>query len=932
MIPHELTRRFANGKGAIFVGAGLSKGAGYKDWKELVDPLHAPLGLAKTLGYTPEQLAGWYEVAHGRAELMKFLDKELSADRPPTECHRLIAGLPVDLYFTTNFDTLLEAVLPGAEVVVNDVDFSKLDAPAHKQIVKVHGDLGNTDSIVFTKSDYDHYLEKRPAIAELIRLTLMQRTVLFLGYSFSDRNLTTLLAQVGRRLGDSRRTLYAVVFDPQPYMKRELEKMYGVTVIEPPVPADGDKSKVLRKWLERFAAQIERERKGCADTTVALPVSALPAQGARFLGRGDEIDEVISAFGAARIVGIEGPSGMGKTALAVEVAKRCEFGRAAELKPDEQLFAHAIYIDAAGFCSAEKLQAHIVEKLADLFRVSAVTGGNRDDSRPTASLAEREQYKARQIRMLLKVFRVLIVVDNIELRAKDGMAAWLEQVPAPSAVLVVSREKFRGAPVSIQVGGLALDAGMAILIERLAERHLDATGIDVRALLGAAGGNPQAIKMLVGQLATGIPPCRQATGCAGILEHSWQHMGEDGRSVLVAASVFNTGHIAEDALAAASGLGPPAFGAALATCESLSLLERCTEPWPGTGRVDGFRLHPQPARFARAVLEQDRQRKNGIYARLAVYYREFARRAVVRSDPPVPYWNAVVTQDMLEIDDEWPNIRDVMRWAQQRETGFVVDMVYLLVHYMDTRLLNNDRIIFSRVARDACGARGDVLGEALLRIDALGWTLIEDNRLAEAEEEIQIGLRLLDGLEHPGTTELRALALTWQARAALVGGATALAQELVDEALARSCDEKNWIRYRARMVAGDIAAKVGEFSRAVGCYEECRRLVDSYGGEEGYQMLPRLGMALLLDGKREHAAKVFGELLRISMSDRIEIGILYARYGFAYLAISCRAHFDKASFDSAHAQLEQLRAQLLRATTSNLLHRLMNELEASLDA
>ncbi len=36
MIPHELTRRFASGKGAIFVGAGMSMGAELPSWSELV--------------------------------------------------------------------------------------------------------------------------------------------------------------------------------------------------------------------------------------------------------------------------------------------------------------------------------------------------------------------------------------------------------------------------------------------------------------------------------------------------------------------------------------------------------------------------------------------------------------------------------------------------------------------------------------------------------------------------------------------------------------------------------------------------------------------------------------------------------------------------------------------------------------------------------
>ncbi|GGX78430.1 hypothetical protein GJV26_04265 [Massilia dura] len=927
MIPHELTRRFASGKGAIFVGAGMSMGAELPSWSELVTPLQDKLTHLKAGDqYSPEQIAGWYEVHESRETMIDFLKKQLRRDCVPTECHRLIAALPVDLFFTTNFDNLLELSLPDAEVVYNDVDFSMLDAPRRRQLIKVHGDFKDSKSIVFTRSDYDHYLEDRPTISELIRLTLVQRAVLFLGYSFNDRNLTTILAQVGRRLGQLRRPLFAVLINPHPYVKLELDKKYGVTVIELVVPGEGRQLReasvlAVRSWLERFRTQIDRERNNFADTQSMLPGSNLPLPSGGFVGRERDIDKVMKALKVSRVVAVNGPAGMGKTELVIEVARRCEYGTKSDLTNRETLFAYSVYIDARDCSDSPSVLHCILDTIAETFKLGATRHVPLDQ-------------KKAQIAGMLAIFRVLLVIDNLRRATESGIAEWLQQIPEPSAVILVTRGQFSGVSVRVPIGGLETEDARAFLGEHLARRRIAHDDAGVDGLIATVHGSPQGMKMLVGQLATpGFPVSAErpqdsmAEACERVLADSWKHLGEPGKTVLRAASILTKNHISRDALLAASGLESGAFAAALHECESLLLLEPSTEPWSGTGRVHGYKLHPGTAALVGSALEDTPGLRDGFYTRLTAYHRAFVGKVVVRPDPPVPYWNAVVTQDMLEIDDEWPSIRDALVWATEHEPAHVIALVVLLAHYMDSRLLNSDRIRFTRAATAALHEAGRACEEALLRIDALGWTLIEEGQFEEAETEIAQGLALLGECDRGQAAGLASLALTWRARARCLQDRAAHAQEEIVKALRTSRHEPNWIRYRVHMVAGDIRVKQNNFAGAIRSYEKCRRFVNSYGGEEGYQTLPRLGMAHLRNGQPNQAEKVFAELLRICLADSIEIGALYARYGLAYIASR-----DAARRGGARMQLKQIRAQLSRATTSNLLHRLMDELEGMLDA
>jgi tetratricopeptide (TPR) repeat protein len=214
--------------------------------------------------------------------------------------------------------------------------------------------------------------------------------------------------------------------------------------------------------------------------------------------------------------------------------------------------------------------------------------------------------------------------------------------------------------------------------------------------------------------------------------------------------------------------------------------------------------------------------------------------------------------------------------------------------------------------------------EALLRIDALGWTYVEEDRLEEAYREIVAGLEIARQIrnENENATQLLALGLAWQARVMIEQGRSTEASQLINEALAIPC--KPWIKFRVNLAAGDIALKQGNGLEALRFYEDAAQASQEYGGEgRGYQTEPRIGLAYLAKGKPEEAEAKFQALHNL---EQIAIGKLYAEYGLALVA------YERGETPKAKLFVETVRKELSRRTTSNLLLKLINKLFEDIEA
>jgi len=215
-IPKQLVSELVKGNCVLFVGAGLSQGAGLPGWAQLLRyilqwasdncvPINNHTEIDELI--SQGQLlaaADELEEALGEWRIERILSEVFAEERhSPTETHEILPGLPFAAVITTNYDKLLEATYTLKQHVIPKVftpkDRAALSTSLHGRgfyILKAHGDIDRTDTIVLTKKSYRQLIHDNEAYRQHLKTVFMTKTVLFLGFSLTDPDLTLLLDEI----------------------------------------------------------------------------------------------------------------------------------------------------------------------------------------------------------------------------------------------------------------------------------------------------------------------------------------------------------------------------------------------------------------------------------------------------------------------------------------------------------------------------------------------------------------------------------------------------------------------------------------------------------------------------------------------------------------------------------------------------------------
>jgi hypothetical protein len=260
-VPPKLIEEIQEKRCILFAGAGLSQdavtsqGTHLPGWKELLErmleygiqrryiPADEESKIQKLISEKKYLLVGEEFREHlwgGRLE--GFLREQLRYSSPcPTENHRLIVHIPFSAIFTTNYDKLLETAfaqetgqLPS--IYTYKSIFSLVESLWKNQfyILKLHGDVDEQDSIIFSRIDYRKIIYRELGFRLFCNSVFTSKTILFMGYSMSDPDIILFLEYIHDALqgyGDKRHFILRPDDEVSDIEVKRWEKDFGVKTI-----------------------------------------------------------------------------------------------------------------------------------------------------------------------------------------------------------------------------------------------------------------------------------------------------------------------------------------------------------------------------------------------------------------------------------------------------------------------------------------------------------------------------------------------------------------------------------------------------------------------------------------------------------------------------------------------------------------------------
>jgi len=273
-----------NRRCVLFAGAGLSAGAGFPSWVQLVqgvaqaarqqvpDLKTAGLDALVAKGELPEvaaYLRGTMGVDAFHAALSARLQQQ---DVAPSALHQLIARFQFRAIVTTNFDPLIERASGGLLPVATQVDAKDLarylaeDTPF---VFKVHGDIARPETIILTSDEFARAMVDNKVLKSAFNALLLTSPLLFVGYSHSDKDFDLFLRENVQVFGHEGARRYALMqaLDERDTILQDLLKEKSVTVLPYAQHAE------VPAFFERL---LQTTQAPAGKVTRKLPRAALP--------------------------------------------------------------------------------------------------------------------------------------------------------------------------------------------------------------------------------------------------------------------------------------------------------------------------------------------------------------------------------------------------------------------------------------------------------------------------------------------------------------------------------------------------------------------------------------------------------------------------------------------------------------------------------
>lgn len=212
----------------LFIGAGVSKGAGLKSWTELLKSMleHADRKLdndSRLWELDVRDQAHLISRRYDSPERYRAqLAREVDAGRYAL-AHGLLASLAAREAVTTNYDQLYELAVRTAGRACAVLPYEPVTDQG-RWLLKLHGSVDRPEDMVLTREDYLGLPARAGALFGVLQAMLLTRHMLFVGYSLSDDTFHKVMHEVRQaRAGHQGKVGTVLVLFEDPL----LEAMWG---------------------------------------------------------------------------------------------------------------------------------------------------------------------------------------------------------------------------------------------------------------------------------------------------------------------------------------------------------------------------------------------------------------------------------------------------------------------------------------------------------------------------------------------------------------------------------------------------------------------------------------------------------------------------------------------------------------------------------
>jgi len=580
-----------------------------------------------------------------------------------------------------------------------------------------------------------------------------------------------------------------------------------------------ESSRKIAEGIQQLRAEIKQLP--TTPTPAALPTPARPPTErshpwhnlpqrtyARFVGRKEELEkltQLLLPYPRSRhfLVTLDGIGGVGKSALAIELAYRYRDGYDAAL-PDER-FAAIVWVSAKRTlltASGVQQRQQTFSTLSDLYREIATVL-----EQPAILQADMEQRRG-LVERALAAQRTLLIVDNLETVDDEELLTFLRELPDPTKAIVTTRHRIDIA-YAIRLAGMPQQDAQALMIVEAARKNVVLPPDAEAELYRRTGGIPLAIVWSIALMSIGHTVesvlRRLGSGHSDIARFCFQESiarirDRDAYKLLLALALFERS-VSRAMLGEVAGLGDDVIGRddGLAELLQLSLIEQ---------KGDRFKLLPLTQSYVLEELAGRSETERELRERWVAHLTDFARPY------PVLYWRRV---NRRQLRQEGVHLVSLAKWCEQVEKPDILLQIFpALTSYYDMMGQWDDLFNIAQAGLEYARLTGDLQSVVFIEMNILSRVFSRQDRLKEAEASILDALNVARQIDD----------VTWQCYVLLNYSKVLRHLKLLDRAM-ECCQQAIQLAQHAvaspyTYLQADIEFALGEIARDRGDWQAAR--------------------------------------------------------------------------------------------------------------